>query len=367
MKKILITAGGTGGHVYPAMALAKQLLKECGDLDLLFVGGGLKSNRYFDRDSFSFQEVPCGTFHKNPLVCARSMGHIAQGVWQSTRIIKAYKPDLVVGFGSFYTLPTLLSAKLQNIPIILHEANRIPGKVNRLLSKYVALTGVHFPDTGQHLKGNTCQASIPLREGYKIGVISPAEARNYFQLDPDLLTLLVFGGSQGARAINQLFFDAAISLPASIVRQLQVLHITGDSVLQKRLQDKYTEHGIKACVKVFETRMDMAWRAADLMVSRAGAGTVAEQLEFEVPGILIPFPHAADNHQEKNADFMVESVKGAVKCLEHNLATGMLGNELLALLSEEQKRLKGMKQSMQEYKLCTPSHEFCKIILDKLS
>jgi UDP-N-acetylglucosamine--N-acetylmuramyl-(pentapeptide) pyrophosphoryl-undecaprenol N-acetylglucosamine transferase len=360
-KRVLITVGGTGGHVYPAMALAKQLQNS--DTDILFVGGGLATNRYFESTAFQYRQVDCGNFRRNPIACLQGMQKIVQGLYQSSCIIKEYRPDVVVGFGSYYTLPTLLAAKLQNIPIVLHEANRIPGKVNRLLSKYVDITGVHFPDTGSLLKGKTVEAKIPLREGYQLDHVSTQEARKHYDLAPDLLTLLVFGGSQGAHAINHLFAEALLALPDALISQLQVLHITGDSLMTQQLRAKYAAHGISAHVKDFENQMNLAWQAADLMVSRAGAGTVAEQLEYEVPGILIPYPHATDNHQEKNADFMVEKVGGAIKCLERTLVNNQLAQKLTALLSKEQQQLEIMRQAMQAYKRNTQPCDFYSVVL----
>lgn len=366
MKKILITVGGTGGHIYPAMALAKQLHRESHDLDILFVGGGLGSNRFFEREQLPYREVACGSFKKNPLKCISNAVNILQGTRQSMAILKAYRPNLVVGFGSFYTVPTLLAAKICDVPIILHEANRIPGKVNRFFSRFVKMTGIHFPDSGQHLSGLSCQAAIPLREGYQRNVISTVQARHYFHLNPQKTTILVFGGSQGAKAINRLCFEGISSLSQSVIQEIQVLHFTGDAEIQSDLQRKYTEKGITAHVKAFELRMDMAWQAADLVVSRAGAGTIAELCEFEVPGILIPYPHAADNHQESNADFMVETVGGATKYLEQQLDGSTLGRELMTLLSDDQKRLKEMNTAIRKYKLLKPQPEFYKIILDSL-
>lgn len=362
-KRVLITAGGTGGHVYPAMALAKQLQQMNSDIDILFVGGGLSTNRYFENAAFPYRQVDCGTLHRNPIACFCAIQKNVRGLYQSTQIIKKYRPDIVVGFGSFHTLPTLLAAKLQNIPIVLHEANRLPGKVNRLLSKYVAVTGIHFPDTAPLLKGKTIEAKIPLREGYQLGLVSTHEARTRLQLALERLTLLVFGGSQGAQAINHLFSEAILTLPAPILQQLQVLHITGDSSMTKQLQIKYAKGGIQAQVKDYELQMNLAWQAADLMVSRSGAGTLAEQLEYEVPGILIPYPHATDNHQDRNADFMVETIGGAVKCAEYKLENNQLAQKLTALLSNEQQQLKVMQQAMQKYKRHTQSSDLCSVVL----
>lgn len=360
----MITAGGTGGHIFPAMALAQKLQLHT---EILFVGGGLHKNRYFDRKTFPFQEVSSGLISlKRPISAISGCGSILKGVWQSSKIIDSFNPDIIVGFGSYYTFPTLLAAKCKNVPVVLHEANRIPGRVNKLLSKYAALTGVHFPDTALLLKGNASEIPIPLREGFQLGYTSKNEALDHYGLDKTRTTLLIFGGSQGAQSINKLSSDAIKKLPQKDKESLQILHFTGDSNSALQLKDLYAKAKIKAYVKDFETRMDIAWSAADIMISRSGAGTIAEEFEFEVPGILIPYPEAMDNHQESNADFMVDIVKGAVKCCERDLDSDLLSQEIASFLEDEQEKLLNMKHAIRKYKQMRPRKELWHIILEMI-
>lgn len=365
-KKILITVGGTGGHVYPAMALAQQLLENNPSYQIFFVGGGLKTNPYFNKNDFPFQEIPCGSFSLfKPMASLKGVGRILQGIRHSRRLIHDFNPDLVVGFGSYYTLPTLIAAKTASVPILLHEANRIPGKVNRCLSPYAVATAVHFPDTGQKLKGRSLTASIPLRAGYRKDQVSKKEALNYFKLDPKLKTLLIFGGSQGAQAINKLASQTIIELPEILKKQVQVLHFTGDNRSQQ-IEELYKQNQIPTVVREFETRMDLAWQASDLVISRSGAGTLAEQLEFEVPGVLIPYPHATDNHQESNADYLVD-VGGAVKLLEKGLDKNKLLTTLVDLLSDDGYALKNLSEAMKQHKIAIPSKELHQLVSEILA
>lgn len=348
MPKILIATGGTGGHVYPAMALAQQILQEIPDSQVLFVGGGLKENRYFDHQAFPFRTVSCGAFlSKRPSALMGAFANIAKGVWQSCAIIREFHPDVAVGFGSFYAFPPLVAAKIMSVPLVLHEANSIPGKVNRLLSRWATVTGVHFPETAHLLKGHSVEVGLPLRQGFCHATINSADAKTHFGLHPEKLTLLVFGGSQGARSINILVSEALKELKAT--QAFQVLHLVGDPSMVDQIQDGYLQGGIRACVKPFESRMDIAWNAADVVISRAGAGTIAEQLEFEVPGILIPYPRATDNHQEHNADFMVATVGGAVKLHEKGLLPSRLATCLAEFLKDGT-LLAAMRHAMKEYK-----------------
>lgn len=340
-KKILIATGGTGGHIYPAMALAQQF----DGCEVLFVGGGLSQNRYFDKDAFNYRTVACGAFtDKSPWSLLRSCMNISRGIWQSCKIIREFKPDVAVGFGSYYSFPPLIAAKLMKVPFVLHEANSIPGKVNRLLAPYALAMGVHFPKTLELVKGNRHEVGMPLRKSYRKGNTSRSEARKYFGLTEEGSALLVFGGSQGAQVINRQILEAVGLM------NLQIIHIAGDAVQAGELTEGYKKIGVKACVKPFEKHMDLAWEAADMVVSRSGASSIAEQLEFEVPGILIPFARAADDHQNHNADFLVDTVGGAVKVQEHELSPQKLTELIGSFLDGGGKVLNEMKKAMSEYK-----------------
>ncbi len=348
--KVLMATGGTGGHVYPAIALAQQIMSEFPDSEILFVGGDLSTNRYFDRTTFAYQTVRCGSFiRKSPIAIGKACFNIGKGMWQSRAIIKKFKPDVVVGFGSYFSFPPLIAAKVLGVPLILHEANSIPGKVNRLLAPWADVIGVHFPETIHLVKGNAVEVGMPLRKGFQRCDIPMAEARKYFGLSPNVTTLLVFGGSQGANAINMLV-SGAIEKFKNLPQPIQVLHFTGDKNLDESLRQLYKEHGVEACVKSFEANMQMAWQAADLVIARSGAGTIAEQLEFEIPGVLIPYPRAAENHQEYNADFMVTRVGGAVKLNEKGLVVNRLMECLTEFLKDDRAMLVAMKQAMYNYK-----------------
>ena len=180
---------------------------------------------------------------------------------------------------------------------------------------------------------------------------------------PDKTTLLVFGGSQGAAAINRMVKEALAELN---LPNLQLLHITGEAKCIESFQKFYSTKGIKACVKSYENRMDIAWQAADLAICRAGAGTLAEQLEFEVPAILIPFPRAADNHQEHNADFMVATVGGAVKLLENDAAPQRIVQCIQDLLKNQEELLHAMQKEMAQYKKRARVRDLCSLVKEYL-
>lgn len=362
-KKIVITTGGTGGHVYPAMGLADQLLKASPDVDLIFVGGGLHTNRYFDRARFPFYQVASKTLtFSKPWTLFEGGAAILKGTRQSYDILKTFNPDLVVGFGSYHTFPTLVAAKWLSLPIILHEANSFPGRVQRFMSPYVDITALHFPETASYLKGKCVEVGMPLREGFKRSELSQKEVRDYFGLGTEDRTLLVFGGSQGAQAINRLFLDAVGS---QALPRIQVIHLTGDAAVTKEAKAIYAKYGVRACVKDYEDQMNLAWSAADLFIARAGASTIAEAMEFEVPGILIPYPYA-QNHQEKNADFLVKTVEGGIKLLERQVDCFSLCQQIYRVFSDGKWPLTQMRESIRRYKNRPAQETLCSLVLRML-
>lgn len=361
-RRILITVGGTGGHIYPAIALAKQLKERYSDLYVAFAGGGLGKNVFFDRQAFPYHEVSCGYFPlRRPFKCLQSLGKILKGVWQSGRLIKSCKPDIIVGFGSYHSLPILLSAKLHSIPFLLHEANIVPGKVNRLLSKYALATGIHFPLTSQHINGKTVSVGMPLRKEMVKGSCERDDSYRYFNLSPQRNTVLIFGGSQGAFAINRLMAKV-IEYCSCDTLNIQILHFSGDRAETESMRRIYEKHNVAACVKDSEVHMERAWTVADIVIGRAGAGTIAEQLEFEVPGILIPYPHAADDHQNENAQYMVKSIGGSLMHLENELDPIVIAKEIHTLLDGQTGYLDKMQRAMAAYKENLEKHDLCSLI-----
>lgn len=358
--RILLTVGGTGGHVFPAVALAEELSSKY-DCDILFAGGKLGQNPYFEKKVFDYREVDCGKLSIVPWKFLLSSYSMVKGVFESLRIISRYNPDAVIGFGSYYTLPVIVASKLLGRPIFLHEANSIPGRLNRWLAPFAEKTWVHFPAAAALLKGNVAFGGMPLRPNFRKGLVTKEAARRHFQLDPSLMTILVFGGSQGAQKINALFSEAALFHFKDYLAPFQVLHFTGNHADAAKLMERYVSGGIPAYVRPFEKRMDMAWAAADIAVTRAGAASIAEQIEYEVPGVLIPYPYATDAHQDKNADFLVET-KLAMKVVEEGLTPQSLTGKIHDLCSQAPVRC----AQFREYKLANLSEPLSQQIFNWL-
>jgi UDP-N-acetylglucosamine--N-acetylmuramyl-(pentapeptide) pyrophosphoryl-undecaprenol N-acetylglucosamine transferase len=327
-KRILIATGGTGGHLFPAEALGAQLLNE--KCEVFFAGHKLSENRFFSRN-FRFEDIPSSSSLKDVTTLYR-------GVKKSLRLINSFDPQVVVGFGSYYSFPVILAAIIKRIPIVLYAADKKPGKVIRYLSPFAKKVGVNFPET--LLKGDL--VGMPLR--FDPTSVSKEKAIKYYGLDPNKPVCLVFGGSQGAKNLNHLAFEALKTLP------FQVIHLTGSPEETSIYASLYNKQNIKAVVKTFESRMEYAWKAADIALTRAGAVSCAEEKAFKVPGLLIPFPQASEDHQTFNA----ESLKALGLCevkAEKDLTPQSLSQILDEIYQTRKQRIDALKIENTPYTL----------------
>lgn len=345
-KSIVIAAGGSGGHLFPAQTLALQLQSAYPFYDIVFIGKGLDTSRFFQRERFAYASVESSSIsHKNLF---RGFFLLCKGVIQALSLLKKYKPSVVVGFGSFHSFPVLAAAVLRKIPIVLFESNAIPGRVNRIFSRFATLSCIQFPMAQKGLKGQCQEVSMPTWEGIEKKEVTEEEALAYFSLHKGRVTFLVFGGSQGARFINTVFIDALHKVHKQHTA-LQVIHLTGDKTSQEEIQNEYDKLGVVACVKHFEPNMAFAWKIADVAICRAGAATLSELIHFEVPSILIPYPYAAEQHQLKNALFL-ESLGGAFCLEEKQVSTDNLLSLIEPFLIRSSAIWQTMKKALQEFK-----------------
>lgn len=326
-KKILIAAGGTGGHLFPAQDLASDLE---GKAEVMIAGHNLKTSPFFKR-TIPFHDI---------LACAPKRGQWIRfvletfiGFWQSFWLLRRFSPDVVVGFGSYHTFPVLLAAYFLRKKMILFEANCVLGKVNRFFAKRSGKVAVQFPLLKDF--GNSVLISLlPWSKKGQKTIPSREEALAYFGLDPNLKTFLVFGGSQGAAFLNDVMPKAAMLLSQDFA--FQVIHCTGKA--------NRVDYGVLSCVKEFEPRMDLAYAAADLVICRSGAGTVAELIRYCKPSLLIPFPSASDNHQWENGRLLADVFQGG-RLLDQKEATPeVIREEILALLQELPSRKKALSR-----------------------
>lgn len=330
--KFILSGGGTGGHIYPAIAIANELKKRFPEAEFLFVGA---------KDKMEMQKVPqagypikglwiAGIQRKLTLQNALFPFKLVSSLWESRKILKSFKPDVVIGTGGFASGPLLNVANSLKIPTLIQEQNSYPGITNKLLSKKAAKICVayenlerFFPKEKMILTGN------PVRQDLIDVSSKKDEAIAFFKLDPKKKTLLILGGSLGARRINQLIEK---ELQGILSQKVQIIWQCGKLYL-----DDYSKYNsAQVQVVAFIERMDLVYAAADVVISRAGASSVSELCIVGKPVIFIPSPNVAEDHQTKNAQAIVDK-KGAIMIKESALETEF-NIVLEALLKDEGKQ-----------------------------
>lgn len=319
---VAIACGGTGGHLFPGIAVAEELKKRGCKIALLI------SPKEIDQQAVkSAKDVEIFTL---PAVGLQNRNYLSFGLsfWKSYRaagsIFKKQKPDAVLAMGGFTSAPPVLAARKFRAKTFLHESNTIPGRANRFLAKFVDEAFIGFPETESRLRAKKVSVTgTPVRPQFQPR--DAAACRVALGLDPNLPTVLVVGGSQGASGLNQMILSA---LPLLVDKNWQWLHLTGANDFEKVRAD-YAAKNLKAVVKPFLAEMDLALGAATACVSRSGASSLAELAAMRLPSLLIPFPAAADNHQYFNA--LAFEKTGAAKLLEQK---GSGPDKVAAILAE---------------------------------
>ena len=325
----VIACGGTGGHLFPGLAVA-EVLRERGHEVLLFISEKeIDSLAVSNRTEFRFEKLPSiGLPSPFSPAIVRFTQRFTESVMRSRAIYRTFQPDVVLGMGGFTSTAPILAGRLRGIPTFIHESNAIPGKANRLTARMVraVLLGFKecapfFPNVGTEVTGTPIRADLRR--------IDKATARRNLGLREDLKTLLVMGGSQGATGINQSMIK---SLPTLQSEQVQVIHLTG--MREERLvADNYQRENIPAYVAAFHHSMGDVYSAADLAIARSGAASLSELAAFSLPSILIPFPYAADDHQTRNAEIFSRADAAAL-VKEADLAGDVLGRKIRELISD---------------------------------
>ncbi len=311
MVRVILTGGGTGGHIYPALAIAKGLLARDAEIEILYVGiqDGMEA-RLVPEAGTAFKGISGqGLPRKLSVEAIKVIGKSFKALWETKRILREFHPDLVVGTGGYVSGPVVLTASLFNIPTLLHEQNALPGITNRILARVVRRVMVTFPESIAHfgVKNKLELVGLPVRQ--EIGQIRREAGAKHFGLRPDRLTLLVTGGSRGARTLNQAMINVLEHLAQR--SDIQVIWATGTMTYPETIEE-LKKRGIswqRPQWRVLEYLKDMpeALACTDLYVGRAGATSLAELMVAGIPSVLIPYPYAAENHQEHNAQALAQA------------------------------------------------------------
>lgn len=328
MIRVLIAGGGTGGHVIPALAVAREL-KARHRAEILFVGTARgMENRLVPQAGFELALVQVGALKNVTLgTRLRTLFDLPRAVLQARRIIRRFRPQVVIGVGGYASGPAMAAAILGRIPTIAFEPNLVPGFANKMVGRWVSAAAVHFEQTRKYFH-NAQVVGVPVRPEF-FALPVPGDRPP---------TVLVFGGSQGAHAINQVVPEA-ISEARAPLPELHVIHQTGERDYHD-VQSAYSRRSASAEVSAFIEDMPRAFGRADLLICRSGASTVAEVAAAGKPAIFVPFPRAADDHQRRNAEAFAQA-GAAVLILESELTSQRLAETIIELLSSSA-RLKEM-------------------------
>jgi len=334
-KKIIISGGGTGGHVFPAIAIANALKEIDSSIEILFVGAnGKMEMEKVPEAGYKIKGLPVrGFLRKFSLKNFVVIFNLLRSLFLSYKIIKTFKPDIVVGVGGFASGPVVYMASLSGIPALLQEQNSYAGITNKLLAKRAEKICVAYDNMDRFFPGQKIvKSGNPVRQALYKNSIDKELALNYFGLDKYKKIILILGGSGGAKSINEAVIN---KLERIKVSDVQVIWQTGKFYFE--ISNKAAiEKNLKNClVKDFIIRMDYAYRAADMVISRAGAATISELCLLEMPAILVPSPNVAEDHQTKNAMALVE--KNAALLIRNKEAYEHMIDEALNLINNAEK------------------------------
>ncbi len=337
-RRIVIMAGGTGGHVFPALAVAEELRTQGWSISWLGTKKGLEARVIPAQDIEIDWLSVSGLRGKGLIFKFKSLFLLVKACWQAFKILRVRKPDVVLGMGGFVAAPGGLMARLLGIPLVIHEQNRVIGTTNKILSKITPHILEAFPDSFP-VKNNAVCTGNPLRESFiKLVAKMPRQVTTP-------LRVLIVGGSQGAQILNE-----EVPKALALLANIEVKHQTG-SMMQKEVELSYKALNINANVIAFIDDMPQVYQWADLVICRAGAMTVSEVSACGLPAIFIPLPHAIDDHQSANARYLADDKAALILVQKQLTATNLadaithISNNLesMATMSKNKARLDATK------------------------
>jgi UDP-N-acetylglucosamine--N-acetylmuramyl-(pentapeptide) pyrophosphoryl-undecaprenol N-acetylglucosamine transferase len=340
--RIIISGGGTGGHIYPALAIAQEIRDRRPDAAILYVGtkGGMEST-IVPRAGFDFQTIDISGINRSSLIKASSsLSKLPRSFFQGWEVVRKFKPDIAIGTGGYVSFPVVLAATFLDCKTYIHEQNALPGLANRSLARRVDCVMLTFPEAETRLKGRSIKVTgLPVRKD--ILTVNPRSARQQLQLMEGKFTLLVFGGSRGAHSINRAMLDALERLQKE---DIQIIWLTGAGDYE---EIKVNTESSRCHLQLlpYMDNINLALASADLALCRAGASTLCELAIVGLPAILVPYPYAAENHQEMNARALVN--KNAATMVIDEFLDGDTLYQRVSELKADQARLKAMSGNMR--------------------
>ncbi|MEW6380424.1 MAG: undecaprenyldiphospho-muramoylpentapeptide beta-N-acetylglucosaminyltransferase [bacterium] len=349
---IILAGGGTGGHLYPGVAIAQEFRRQRPDSQILFCITRRKiDQQIISEEGWRYSTLPVESFRGVSWRTVRALGGLAWSIRQAGRLVQSFHPLLIIGLGAYPSVPMIVAGKWHRVPLVIQEQNIFPGGANKMLARWAERVFISFAGTEKYfpsvpderiiLTGNPVRQAAAGSEGE-----SNSSFRSLLGLEEGKFTLLIFGGSKGAHRINEAVLEGLAGLPKGLGEKLQIIHQTGQEDFY-RVQQHYQELPVRATALPFIYRMMEAYQSADLVVCRAGATTVAEITLMGKAAIMIPYPYAVNDHQAMNAAEL-QKVGAAEMILERDLTgaglwariqTLMEHPQMLAKMQEESKRL----------------------------
>ncbi len=349
--KVIISGGGTGGHIYPAISIAKTILDRERNAEILYVGTGKGLESYLvPREGLKFASIRVKGFRRKlSLDTVKTVIELCRGMMDADKIVRQFKPDIVIGTGGYVAGPVLMTAALRGIPTLIHEQNVLPGITNRMLARFVDKVAVSFSEALKYIHDDrkAVVTGNPVRK--EILEKDRETSTRVLGFDGKKPLVVVFGGSKGSARINRAMANVISRL--YLTKKFQLLHVTGSDhyhTFMNQLKDRGIDLRQDAEIKIMEYlhKMPEALAAADLIVTSAGAITLSEITAVGVPAILIPKSYATDNHQEYNARAL-EKKGAAVVILERELEGNSLYSRIDKLVGDE-KMLTTMRKASRQ-------------------
>ena len=352
--RVMFTCGGTGGHINPAIAVAKLLRERRPDCQILFVGavGGMEEN-LVSREGFALKTLKVSNFQRS--LTPRAIGHNLAAAWnvavsmrRASRLIDDFAPDVIVGTGGYASYPMVKAAAKAHIPTAVHESNMVPGLTTKMLEEYAGVIMVGFEDCRQHYRHpeRIAVTGTPVRGDFFR--LSREEARKKLGFDDDAPLVVSFWGSLGASHMNEAMVDFFRREDAEGY-PFRHIHAAGKGswpVMEQKLRELGLPRSPRLDVRQYIYDMDVVMAAADVVLCRAGASTISELTALGKPTVMVPSPYVTNNHQEKNAR-LLETHGGAVVITEPEATGGGLYDAVSAILSDSEKR-SSMARAMKE-------------------
>lgn len=346
--KIIIASGGTGGHLYPAIVLAKELQKRGYKILFTIPKNNLNAQMLL-KEGFNFSSILAAPFFgQNPLKALKNLFLNFIAFFQGIKICSQFEPNCMIGFGAYTSVPLVCAGFIKGIPILLHEQNLIPGWANRFCAPFSKKIATSFLETEKQFPGKSIYTGNFIREEFF--TTTTEIPKEFFLksliLSPEKITILVFGGSLGAKSINAGLIQIIPQL-ASLKDRIQFIHLSGKDEETSKLKEHYNHFQIQALVQNYSNEIARLYQCADFAITRAGASTISELIATETPALLIPYPFAIKNHQVKNGEVL--EILGASKIiLETPSFYQELYTNILEMIESKEKRTQ-MKEAYKKY------------------